>query len=331
MGRLPVSPQIYQKLIKIWNNSYKATPRWQQKTPGLQWDRLSSLKWGRREDGDQKGKWQRTSEQELFSLKEGGIPEMGGVPMHREAPSQVDPKGSCGVSENQAKQGFREQKSENAALLSPLQITDCDPQPDSGLGNREWGGIQTFPRQTTLVAQRALSVAWHANLWRAHNPHSAKSVPGYWERGSVQTWAACTTLAAQRVALGSQKNTQAPRQRSGQWDRTGRGTQTLRCGGHVSGAKISEYKPEKQRAGLESQIKCTPAPRCRGSAWEAKTSVHKPWDIEGELRGLRKACTSLHHAKGTRKDPHKPLPSKFRPAVQGGMGNRSTRDDPRDK
>ena len=68
------------------------------------------------------------------------------------------------IAENQAKQGFREQKSENAALLSPLQITDCDPQPDSGLGNREWGGIQTFPRQTTLVAQRALSVAWHANL-----------------------------------------------------------------------------------------------------------------------------------------------------------------------
>ena len=38
------SPQIHQKFIKIWNNPYKATSRQQQKTPGLQGDRLSSLK-----------------------------------------------------------------------------------------------------------------------------------------------------------------------------------------------------------------------------------------------------------------------------------------------
>ena len=44
MERLPASPQIHQKLIKIWNNSYEATSRRQQKIPGIQRDRLSSLK-----------------------------------------------------------------------------------------------------------------------------------------------------------------------------------------------------------------------------------------------------------------------------------------------
>ena len=51
-GRSPASPQIHQKLIKVWNSSYKATSRPQQKISGLQRDRLSSLKWGRREDRD---------------------------------------------------------------------------------------------------------------------------------------------------------------------------------------------------------------------------------------------------------------------------------------
>ena len=41
---LPASPQIHKKLIKIWNNSCEATSRWQQKIPGIQGDRLSSLK-----------------------------------------------------------------------------------------------------------------------------------------------------------------------------------------------------------------------------------------------------------------------------------------------
>ena len=51
--------------------------------------------------------------------------------------------------------------------------------------------------------------------------------------------------------------------------------------------------------------------------------------------GLREAHTSLRNAEGmaggARKDPHKPLPSKLRPAVKGRSGNRSTGSDPRDK
>ena len=43
MGRCPASPQIHQKLIKILNNAYKAASKRQQKTPGLQGGKLSSL------------------------------------------------------------------------------------------------------------------------------------------------------------------------------------------------------------------------------------------------------------------------------------------------
>ena len=99
MGRSPASRQIHKKLIKIYSNSYKAISRWQQKTPGLQRDRLSSLKWGRREKGAKREKtedfWAGTCAPE-----EGGSHETE-VPMHRETPSQIGPKGSYEVLENQ--------------------------------------------------------------------------------------------------------------------------------------------------------------------------------------------------------------------------------------
>ena len=50
MGRSPSSPQIHQKLIEILNNSYKTASRRQQKTPGLQQGKISSLEGGRRKD-----------------------------------------------------------------------------------------------------------------------------------------------------------------------------------------------------------------------------------------------------------------------------------------
>ena len=43
MGRSSTSPQIHQKFIKIQSNYYRKIFRRQQKTPGLQGDRLSSL------------------------------------------------------------------------------------------------------------------------------------------------------------------------------------------------------------------------------------------------------------------------------------------------
>ena len=50
MGKSPASPQIHQKLIEILNNSYKADIRRQQKTPGFQWGKISSLEGGKRKD-----------------------------------------------------------------------------------------------------------------------------------------------------------------------------------------------------------------------------------------------------------------------------------------
>ena len=39
--------------------------------------------------------------------REGWSPETRRVPVHWEAPSELGPKGSCGILENQAKQGLR--------------------------------------------------------------------------------------------------------------------------------------------------------------------------------------------------------------------------------
>ena len=69
----------------------------------------------------------------------------------------------------------------------------------------------------------------------------------------------------------------------------------------------------------------------------AKTSVHKPHEAEGDLRGLREAHTGLCKAECTvwepRIDPHKTPSIKLCLAVQGraGLGNRSTSKDSRDK
>ena len=132
---------------------------------------------------------------------------------------------------------------------------------------------------------------------------------------------------------------------------------SLWCRGQTQGAQTSAHKPMMQRPGTGSRDKCPPASRCRGWARGAQTSAHKPVtqrmdpgspdkrpqarDAEagpmklrqghrspaaqrGKLRGLREAHRNLHDTEGTvgepKKDPHKPLPSKLRPAVQGGTG-----------
>ena len=101
-GRLPASPQIHQKLIKVWNSSYRATSRPQQKISGLQRDRLSSLKWGRREDRDIKREKTENFWMGACALRQGRHPETRGIPVHRGASLQAGPMGSCGVLENWA-------------------------------------------------------------------------------------------------------------------------------------------------------------------------------------------------------------------------------------
>ena len=63
------------------------------------------------------------------------------------------PKGGCRVLENWAKQGFGGQKTEKAALLSPLTAHRQSSQ-RAGWGNQELGGIHTSPAHTTFMAQR---------------------------------------------------------------------------------------------------------------------------------------------------------------------------------
>ena len=53
------------------------------------------------------------------ALREGRSPEAGRILVHWESPSQVGPRGSCGILENWVKQGIRGQKTEKVALLSP--------------------------------------------------------------------------------------------------------------------------------------------------------------------------------------------------------------------
>lgn len=74
--------------------------------------------------------------------------------MHRKAPSQADPRGSCRVLENHAKQGLGEQKREKAELLSSRTVALI----------RQWArgtkrdahrspGAQRAVMQATLLAQ----------------------------------------------------------------------------------------------------------------------------------------------------------------------------------
>ena len=80
-----------------------------------------------REERDIKGKRWRISGQELVPQRS---PEIG-VPVHRESPSQVGPKGSCEVSENQAKQGLQSVQFSAVAQSCP---TLCDPMNHSTPG-----------------------------------------------------------------------------------------------------------------------------------------------------------------------------------------------------
>ena len=52
MGRLLSSPQIHQKFIWIWDNSYRTTSEQQQKTLNFQKGKTISLEWGRAKDKD---------------------------------------------------------------------------------------------------------------------------------------------------------------------------------------------------------------------------------------------------------------------------------------
>ena len=54
MGRSPLSLQIHQKFISIWNKSYRISSESWQKTPDFQKGKPISLEEGRLKDEDKK-------------------------------------------------------------------------------------------------------------------------------------------------------------------------------------------------------------------------------------------------------------------------------------
>ena len=182
---------------------------------------------------------------------------------------------------------------------------NCGPNQMAGSGTESWGGMQTPLVHTTHVAQRA---GPSSRVWRG-----------------IQTPGAHTTLTAQRAGrvpwegrhtnLGSAHNPRGTE--GGPGEQKGEHS-ALWQSGQASEMKQVHKSPATKRAGLGNWDKCTQAPCWRRQALGAKTRAHKPRDVDGELRGLREAHTSLRDAEGTRKDPHKPLPSQLQPEVQGG-------------
>ena len=247
MGTSPASPQIHQKLLKIWKNSYKATSRRQQKTPGLQGDRLSSLKWSRREDRNNKiiiiMKREKNFWTGASAPRDRGSYETGGVPMHRGAPSPASKR--CGVLKTGESRGLEGRKQRSLHFSACEQLADCGPSQTVGSGNWEtpvetsstervglrswvWGSTHT---QRALRPQRAdgsLGSKGHTGPatkregqgaeW-AHAPQSRGQAWGAQTRAhnAHSTDAAlrglseaCTTLRCRKYSQGAEKrSTQA--------------------------------------------------------------------------------------------------------------------------
>ena len=106
-------------------------------------------------------------------------------------------------------------------------------------------------------------------------------------------------------------------------------TQTSQCRGQAWGAKREAYiNPRSAHKPCSTEGRSmnwkNTSPVTEGRPGWGETSAHKPHNTEGELRGLREAHTSLHVAEARvrelRRDPHKPLPSKIHPSMQGRTG-----------
>ena len=163
--------------------------------------------------------------------------------------------------------------------------------PNCGSGNREPRSTHTSLVHTTCVAQRASpgSRVWrHPNPWSTHKPCSPKDGPGCPEKGSTQT-RACTQAS---------------------WPR-----------GRARGAERGAHGPVKKWAGQEDATRAHTPRDTEGGPQELRRGGTSPTRQRVSSGGLREAHTSLHDAEGTvgetRKDPHRSLPSKLRPAAKG--------------
>ena len=177
--------------MKICNNSYRATSRRQLKTSGLQGTGLSSLKRGRREDGDITKEKTENFWTGACAWGREGVLEQEKCPCtgsslsgrsKGELWSLRKPGQSRDFSSVHAEQGLRRQKTEKPVLLSqwllsPWTTRGLWPQPDCGL--REPREAQRNP-----AAERA---SLGTNPASAHKPCGTKVRPGCPERGDGQT------------------------------------------------------------------------------------------------------------------------------------------------
>ena len=249
----------------------------------------------------QKGKDGELLGRSLCPKERGGSPETG-VPGHRETPSQAGPKGSLGKI---VKVGTWRAVSRERCTFEPVHSSGS-VTPNRWRARGTDSGIQTQPAHTALAAQR----------------------PGPGGR----VWRDRQTQRVQSAGLGCHRGEAC---KLGQ--RTG------------SEVKQRHICPATQRAGTGSRHTSTPALRRRGQPGELK-QVHpspstrracqgrrhqcsRACDTEGGPRELSQVHTSPatprvslgaeenpHKSPVTQKDPHKQLPSKFRPTAQGGPG-----------
>ena len=118
------------------------------------------------------------------------------------------------------------------------------------------------------------------------------------------------------------QHTQPSEEQWAGWGSRKKNTQASQYRGWAGELKQVHTSPMIQRAGPGSQDKWTQAPWPRGQAWWAKTSIHKPWEAEGELSGAEESPhKSLRHfsQSGSWENTHK-APTWKASACSAGWG-----------
>ena len=196
---------------------------------------------------------------------------------------------------------------------------DCGPKQTadsgSGSGNQEWCGVQTQSAHTILAAQRA---GPGSLVWWGRQPQPARTTLAAQRAGpgSRQTNTASAKggtvvpIEGRHTNLGSTHNPPCTAERTNnprdkqcrQWDET------------------NAHKPRDAEGqhGKPKQVHTSPVMQ-RVNLWDWESNAHSPAMQRVSLGGRGKPT----QVAMTQKDPHKHLPSKFRPAAQGGTGKQN--------
>ena len=185
---------------------------------------------------------------------------------------------------------------------------ECGPKQKVGSGIPEWCVLQTQPAHTTFSAQRVGPRSWQTNIAPSKG------------RTGVLIEGRCTDVGSTHDPPGTAKRkTNNPRyQECRQWEET------------------SAHKPSDTEGGHGEPKQVHTSPEMQRLAWGAETSAHKPVT---QRVNLGNSESNAHNPATQRvslggwgkptqvavmqKDPQKHLPSKFRPAAQGGTGEQN--------